>query len=105
MEGTIASGEGINIPIQLKSKQPNSLETNIVHIQDCEFKNYDIGDYSQSLYVSDDIFILGYPKGITDYTMQRISSIVGHICVHFSDWSPCLFHPASFTSIQMPPRQ
>lgn len=72
MEGTIASGEGINIPIQLKSKQPNSLETNIVHIQDCEFKNYDIGDYSQSLYVSDDIFILGYPKGITDYTMQPI---------------------------------
>lgn len=72
MERENASGKNINIPIQLKSKQPNSLERNVIHIQDCEFKNHDIGDYSESLYVSDDIFIIGYPKGITDYTMQPI---------------------------------
>lgn len=72
MESSIASGESINSPIQLKSKQENLLETNVIHIQDCEFKNYDIGDYSESLYVSDEIFIIGYPKGITDYTMQPI---------------------------------
>lgn len=72
MEGSIASGEDINLSIKLKSKQPNSLETNIIHIQDCEFKNYNIGNYSESLYLSDDIFIIGYPKGITDYTMQPI---------------------------------
>ena len=50
----------------------NSLETNIIHTQDCEFKIKEINDYSNSLYVSDDIFIIGYPKGITDYTMQPI---------------------------------
>jgi len=72
MEGTIASGENIDLSIKLKSKQQNSLETNIIHIQDCEFNSYDIGNYSETLYVSDDIFILGYPKGITDYTMQPI---------------------------------
>jgi hypothetical protein len=72
MEGSIASGENINLSIQLKRKQPNSLETNVVHIQDCEFKSYDIGNYSESLYVSDDIFIIGYPKGITDYTVQPL---------------------------------
>ncbi len=72
MEGKIASGENIEFPIQLKSKQSNGLEQDVIHIQDCEFKSYDIGDYSKSLYVSDDIFIIGYPKGITDYTMQPI---------------------------------
>lgn len=72
MEGTIASGENIDLSIQLKTKQPNSLETNVIHIQDCEFKNHNISNYSESLYVSDDIFIMGYPKGITDYTMQPI---------------------------------
>jgi len=66
------SGESIDLPIQLKSKQENSLETNVTHIQDYEFKSYDIGDYSELLYVSDDIFIIGYPKGITDYKMQPI---------------------------------
>ncbi|RXJ84964.1 hypothetical protein CRU90_03135 [Arcobacter cloacae] len=72
MEGKLMSGENINLPIQLKSKQPHGLELNIIHIQDCEFKDYDIGDYSKSLYVSDDIFVIGYPKGITDYTGQPI---------------------------------
>jgi hypothetical protein len=72
MEGSIASGENIALSIQLKSQQANSLETDIVHIQDCEFKIKEIDDYSNSLYVSDDIFIIGYPKGITDYTMQPI---------------------------------
>lgn len=71
-ESFVASGEKINIGVQLKSKQPNGLETNIVHIQDCEFKAYDIGDYAESLYVSDDIFIIGYPKGITDFSVQPL---------------------------------
>lgn len=72
IELNTASGENIESTFILKSKQPNGLEQDIVHIQDCEFKSYDIGDYSKSLYVSDDIFIIGYPKGITDYTMQPI---------------------------------
>jgi len=72
MEGNIASGENVDLPIQLKSNQPNSLATDVVHIQDCEFKSYDIENYSETLYVSDDIFIIGYPRGITDYTMQPI---------------------------------
>lgn len=71
-EGIVASGEKINIGVRLKSKQPNGLETNIVHIQDCEFKGYDIGDCTESLYVSDDIFIIGYPKGITDFSVQPL---------------------------------
>lgn len=72
MEGVIASGENINLSIQLKKKESHGLETNVIHIQDCEFKNYDIGNYSDSLYASDDIFIIGYPKRITDYTGQPI---------------------------------
>lgn len=72
MEGSIASGESIIIPIQLKSQQAHSFETDIVHIQDCEIKIKEIDNYEDSLYVSDDIFIIGYPKGITDYTMQPI---------------------------------
>lgn len=72
METTVASGENIDFSIQLKSQQANSLETNIVHIQDCEFENYDKGEHAKSLYVSDDIFIIGYPKSIADYTMQPI---------------------------------
>lgn len=72
MEGSLASGENIDLTVRLKSKQSNSLETNIFHIQDCEFKSHNIGDYSESLYVSDDIFIIGYPKGITDHTGQPL---------------------------------
>jgi hypothetical protein len=73
MEGTIGhSGKNKDLPIQLISKQPDGLKSNVIHIQDCEFKSYDIGDHSNSLYASDDIFIIGYPKGITDYTMQPI---------------------------------
>ena len=72
MEVEIASGESIKLPIQLKSKHPNSLERNIISIQDCEFKIKEIDNYEDYLYVSDDIFIIGYPKGITDYTMQPI---------------------------------
>ncbi|CAA6805394.1 MAG: Unknown protein [uncultured Sulfurovum sp.] len=72
MESSIASGEKVDLPIQLRSKQPHGLTMDIIHIQDTEFKNYDIGDYSDALYVSDEVFIIGYPKGITDYTGQAI---------------------------------
>lgn len=71
-EGILASGKNIDLLIRLKNQQPNSLETNVIHIQDCEFKSDDIGNYSETLYVSDDIFIIGYPKGITDHTIQPI---------------------------------
>ena len=73
-EFSVASGEEKEGSMVLKQKAElnNSLETNIVHVQDCEFKIKEIDDYSSSLYVSDDIFIIGYPKGITDYTMQPI---------------------------------
>jgi hypothetical protein len=74
MEVREISGEEKVGSMVLKQKAVlnHSLETNIVHIQDCELKIKDIDNYSNSLYVSDDIFIIGYPKGITDYTMQPI---------------------------------
>jgi len=39
MEGSLASGANIDMPMRLKSNQSNSLEKNIIHIQDCEFKS------------------------------------------------------------------
>ena len=73
-EFRVASGEekAESIILKQKAELNNSLETNIIHIQDCEFKIKEIDDYSNSLYVSDYIFIIGYPKGITDNTMQPI---------------------------------
>jgi len=74
MEFKDVSGEEKEGSIVLKQKAElnNSLELDIIHTQDCEFKIKEIDNYSDSLYVSDDIFIIGYPKGITDYTMQPI---------------------------------
>ena len=86
MEGSIASGQKINASVRLKSKQPNSLETNIVHIQDCELNSYDIGDYSESLYASDDIVIIGYPQGITDYSMQPLWKRATIATSHIFGW-------------------
>lgn len=73
-EGSAASGEQVNHSIPLVNSGSNgSVNTNIEHIQDAELSasSYDI-DFSQYLYVSDDVFILGYPKGITDNTGQPI---------------------------------
>lgn len=50
-----------------------SVDSDIEHIQDAELSASGFGiDFSTHLYASDDVFILGYPKGITDYTVQPI---------------------------------
>jgi len=71
-EGSLIDGKKINISTILKNQTSLGLSTDIVHIQDLELRYKDIEDYSDYLYASEDIFILGYPKGITDYTGQPI---------------------------------
>ncbi len=72
MEGKLVDGEKITLPITLKSTSSFGVSTDIVHVQDLEFKYQNIDDYSSYLYASEDIFIIGYPRGITDYTGQPI---------------------------------
>lgn len=71
-EGSLIDGKKINISTILKNQTSLGLSTDIVHIQDLELRYKDIEDYSDYLYASEDIFIVGYPKGITDYTRQPI---------------------------------
>ncbi|PIW49345.1 MAG: hypothetical protein COW18_05715 [Zetaproteobacteria bacterium CG12_big_fil_rev_8_21_14_0_65_54_13] len=73
-EGQVASGEQVNFSIPLVSAGLNgSVDSDIEHIQDAEAStSYINADLSQYLYASDDIFVLGYPKGITDYTGQPV---------------------------------
>ncbi|MFA7571863.1 MAG: hypothetical protein WCY75_11540 [Sulfurimonadaceae bacterium] len=71
-EGSLIDGKKINISTILKNQTSLGLSTDIVHIQDLELRYKDIEDYSDYLYASEDIFIVGYPKGITDYTGQPI---------------------------------
>ena len=73
-EGQVASGEQINFSLPLVSTGSNgSLDSDIEYIQDAESNSSHIDiDLSQYLYASDDLFILGYPKGITDYTGQPV---------------------------------
>lgn len=73
-ESQIASGEQINFSLPLVNTGSNgSVDSDIECIQDAEFSASHIDiNLSQYLYASDDIFILGYPKGITDYTGQPV---------------------------------
>lgn len=73
-EGEIASGEQINFSFPLVNKISNgSVDSDIECIQAAEANtSYIDANLSLSLYASDDIFILGYPKGITDYTGQPV---------------------------------
>ncbi|MFA7610945.1 MAG: hypothetical protein WCY51_05570, partial [Sulfurimonas sp.] len=71
-EGSLIDGKKINLATILKHQNSVGLSTNIVHVQDLELRYKDIEDYSDYLYASEDIFIIGYPKGITDYTGQPI---------------------------------
>ncbi len=71
-EGSLLDGEKINIPTILKNNSTMGLSTDIIHVQDIEFQYNGIQDYSDYLYASEDIFIIGYPKGITDQTGQPI---------------------------------
>lgn len=71
-EGSLVDGKKINLATILKHQNSVGLSTNIVHVQDLELRYKDIKDYSDYLYASEDIFIIGYPKGITDYTGQPI---------------------------------
>lgn len=72
MEGKLVDGAKITHPITLKSMFSFGVSADIVHVQDLEFKYQNINDYSDYLYASEDIFIIGYPRGITDYTGQPI---------------------------------
>ena len=68
MEG-YTDDKKISIPFTLSSF---GKDTHIIHIQDLEFKYKNITDYSEYLYASEDVFIIGYPKGIVDHTMQPL---------------------------------
>ena len=70
--GSLVDGKKFEFSMKLKSENNIGLQTDIVHIQDLEFKYENIKDYTDYLYASEDIFIIGYPKGITDYTGQPI---------------------------------
>jgi hypothetical protein len=73
-EGQIASGQQVNFSNPLVSIGINgSIDSQIEHIQDAESSATHINsDLSKYLYASDDLFILGYPQGITDWTMQPV---------------------------------
>jgi hypothetical protein len=74
-EGTLLSGEQVRRPTSLihKGSTASELDSAIEHIQEAEAGTAYIGpDLPRYLYAGDDIFILGYPKGITDYTGQPI---------------------------------
>lgn len=73
-EGYFTTGEKIIIPTSMKSRADDpALSFDIECIQDFEkaFANIKV-DFAAQLAASDDLYILGYPKGIIDYTGQPI---------------------------------
>lgn len=74
-EGQEASGEEYNysLPLTMSASQSGALSTGIEPIQASETSTAYIElDLPKYLAASDDIFVLGYPKGITDYTNQPV---------------------------------
>lgn len=65
LEGTLATGEEISIPFSMQNSSSLGMSFNITGMQKYETLINGI-DLGSTLSVSDELFILGYPKGITD---------------------------------------
>lgn len=73
-EGTLATGEEVTITMPMR-QSPSEIGVgfDISCIQDFEASALQLAtDFTNQITVSDELFIVGYPKGITDYTGQPL---------------------------------